>query len=79
MPASDHEDEAEDELGAGTKQLRVHSSIANVATIVIQNWNRHGIRAPMLAPLSLGDKLHYRSNVTALLGAILYLEVELKL
>ena len=71
MLATDHEEEDDEEEVASTKQARVHCNIFNVATIIIQNWNRHGIRAPMLAPLQLGRRLHYRSNISSVLGALL--------
>ena len=71
MPATDRADKEAEEEAALTKQAKVDINIANVSTIIIQNWNRHGVRAPMLAPMPLGDKLHYRSNISAVLGAVL--------
>ena len=72
MPASGNpNDEDEDDATSPTKLARVNVSLANVATIIIQNWNRHAIRAPMLAPLQLGGALHYRSNISSVLGALL--------
>ena len=61
----------DEEVEASTKQAKVHVNIANVSTIIIQNWNRHGVCSPMLAPLQLGGGLHYRSNISSVLGALL--------
>ena len=70
-PSGNPNDEDEDDATSPTKLARVNVSLANVATIIIQNWNRHAIRAPMLAPLQLGGALHYRSNISSVLGALL--------
>ena len=72
-PAVDSDDDADDNddiVGKKTKPAKVHVSMANLTTVVIQNWNRSGIHAPLLAPLHLGD-LHYKSNISSLLAALL--------
>ena len=72
MRAADDDDDDDDAgKNASTKQAKVDVPLANLTTVIVQNWNRHGARAPMLAPLQLGDKLHYRSNISSVLGAVL--------
>ena len=60
-------DASDEQVVPTTKQCFGHVDVLNLLTIIIQNFNRHGVRAPMLAPLKLGDALHYKSNVTSLL------------
>ena len=73
MRAADDDDDDDDGAGknASTKNAKVDVPLANLTTVIVQNWNRHGARAPMLAPLKLGDKLHYRSNISSVLAALL--------
>ena len=73
MPVSgrpDDHDTADATVSNKTKTAAVDVALANVSTIVIQNWNRSGVHAPMLAPLELGD-LHYKSNISSVLGMLL--------